>query len=170
MGTVQKRQLSSLTELGGIFLEIDQAFTDADYKPTLASFLPELEKFEEGLFNSQSAPDGTPWAPINPKTAAAKGPEGFGILFDTGRLMSSLVGQTDDSIRDIYDHGLTFGEDVPYSIFHQDGYTPMRGQGTFGEGVPFASVPARPHVGVNDEILDRFCGKIADATVEALKG
>lgn len=60
----------------------------------------------------QVAPDGTPWAPLSPRTLARK--KGNKILRDSGALLDTLRHQ-------VTDDGLDFGTDRPYGAIHQDG-------------------------------------------------
>ncbi|MBA6088587.1 phage virion morphogenesis protein [Pseudomonas monteilii] len=60
----------------------------------------------------QVAPDGTPWAPLSPRTLARK--KGNKILRESGALLDTLRHQ-------VTDDGLDFGTDRPYGAIHQDG-------------------------------------------------
>lgn len=60
----------------------------------------------------QIAPDGSPWAPLSPRTLARK--KGTKILRDSGALLDTLRHQVSDD-------GLDFGTDRPYGAIHQDG-------------------------------------------------
>ncbi|MBA6100470.1 phage virion morphogenesis protein [Pseudomonas juntendi] len=60
----------------------------------------------------QVAPDGTPWAPLSPRTLARK--KGNKILRESGALLDTLRHQ-------VTDDGLEFGTDCPYGAIHQDG-------------------------------------------------
>jgi hypothetical protein len=155
MPSLTTRLITDPYFLGGIFLEIDQAYQHADYAPTLEAFIPALESFHTSLFTGQHAPDGTPWAPNAPATVKRKG-HGV-ILFETGEEEASLEGHTGDSIRDVFDRGLTFGTSVEHAIFHN-------------EPGPNSREPQREDVGINDEILDRLVGLVADRTVEQITG
>lgn len=60
----------------------------------------------------QVAPDGTPWAPLSPRTLARK--KGNKILRESGALLDTLRHR-------VTDDGLDFGTDRPYGAIHQDG-------------------------------------------------
>lgn len=60
----------------------------------------------------QVSPDGTPWAPLSPRTLARK--KGNKILRESGALLDTLRHQ-------VTDDGLEFGTDRPYGAIHQDG-------------------------------------------------
>lgn len=60
----------------------------------------------------QIAPDGSPWAPLSPRTLARK--KGTKILRESGALLDTLRHQ-------VTDDGLDFGTDRPYGAIHQDG-------------------------------------------------
>ncbi len=140
-------------EFKGLFSELSQALNDIDFTEPMTDAIPLLEAGEKAAFDSRSAPGGEPWAPNAPSTIRRKGHGKQ--LFETGRLGSSLFGRTSDSIRDVYQHGLTFGTSVPYSVFNQEG-TPK--------------IPARVHVGMSEKTLDAICDGVADFVVEQMKG
>lgn len=141
-----------LSQVGSIFLGIEQQFMGIDYSETLRDVIPDLEKDEQGQFAGEMSANGTKWPPLSDTTIAIKGHDT--ILVDTGRLKSSLVGQTPDSIRETSHRGLLFGTSVPYSIFHDK---------------PTANRPQRQHVGIGEQTVETIVNKIADATVNALK-
>lgn len=60
----------------------------------------------------QIAPDGSPWAPLSPRTLARK--KGTKILRESGALLDTLRHQVSDD-------GLDFGTDRPYGAIHQEG-------------------------------------------------
>lgn len=60
----------------------------------------------------QIAPDGTPWAPLSPRTLARK--KGNKILRESGALLDTLRHQVSGD-------ELSFGTDRPYGAIHQDG-------------------------------------------------
>lgn len=83
-------------------------------------------------FDRQSAPDGTPWAPLKPETLARKRiPK---ILTERSRLRDSLA-------YDAEPERLTLYTPVIYAAIHQFG-------GTAGRG---AKIPARPFMGLAED-------------------
>lgn len=147
-----KQQIEGVRALGGVFVEIEEQFKAADYTRTLTPFLDLLQRTHAEGFSTQSNPVGRKWKPLAPSTIKRKG-HGI-ILFETGRLKSSLIGATGDSVRAVSHRGMLFGTQVPYSIFHQNGTSRL---------------PQREHVGMNDETCQQIVNAVADATVEALK-
>lgn len=147
-----KQQVEGIAALGGIFVEIEQQFQNADYSKTLEPFLKVFEGTHAAGFASQSNPVGSKWKPLAPSTIKRKG-HGI-ILYETGRLKASLTGASGDAVRAVSHRGLLFGTQVEYSIFHQ-----------MGGG----RLPQREHVGINDETCQGVVDAIADAVVETLK-
>jgi phage gpG-like protein len=147
-----KQQVEGIASLGGVFVEIEQQFINADYSETLEPFLRVFEGTHAAGFAAEASPSGSKWRPLSPRTIKRKG-HGI-ILYETGRLKASLIGATGDSVRAVSHRGLLFGTEVPYSIFHQDGTSRL---------------PQREHVGINDETCQSVVDAIADAVVETLK-
>lgn len=147
-----RQQVEGIAALGGIFIEIEQQFINADYSKTLEPFLKVFEGTHAAGFAAEANPVGSKWKPLSPRTVKRKG-HGI-ILYKTGRLKASLIGATGDSVRAVSHRGLLFGTEVPYSIFHQDGTSRL---------------PQREHVGINDETCQSVVDAIADAVVETLK-
>ncbi len=147
------QQINDLTELGGIFLEIEEAFNNADFTKELTALLPVLETNEKSIFAMASSPVGEAWPALSPVTIARKGHDTK--LVETGAMKASLTGTTTDSIRAVSHRGLIFGTSDEKSIFHQDGTS---------------RIPQREHVGINDALCDEAVDVIADSTVEKLKG
>jgi len=147
-----------LDEFTGYFQEMADNFNKyADYQEFLESYVIELRSFHDDYWANQEDPTGKNWAPLSPKTIAKKGHST--ILVDTERLWRSLTESTIDSICEVIDegmnHGISFGTSVPYSIFHQEGTERM---------------PARPHVGINNDKVDDLTERTADRTVEIVIG
>lgn len=134
-----------------VFDGVGQALDNASYRVPLTLVAKEYERFEGTLFEGEKAPDGTPWAPLAASTVKRKGHDV--ILSDTGKLGTSLLGESGDSIRDVGDRHLTFGTDVEYSGFLQEGTGKM---------------PGREHVGLSEEMVDLTAEYIADGAVVAL--
>ena len=152
MPPVKTQLLDELYYLGGVYVEIDQAYKHADFTKDLQAFIPVLKKQEQEMFSGQNDSAGEARAPLAESTIAKKGHDR--ILFETGALGDSLFSETDDSIRDVSDHYLTFGTSDKKAMFHQEGTRRM---------------PARPPVGISPENIDKFSDSMADALVEKLK-
>lgn len=130
---------------------------DVHFADLLQEFHGKLEgKHAEG-FASAVTPGGQAWPPLRPSTINKKGHAT--ILVETGKLKASLTGRTGDSIREVVDEGpgragLSFGTDVPYAHFHQDGTL---------------RIPQREHVGASEQTIDEFAEAIADVFTNQLK-
>jgi phage gpG-like protein len=156
MATATKRvpveEIDGFEFLGGVFLEIEEAFHRADYSEPLKPMLEMLEQTHAAGFESESTPGGEKWPPLAASTVAKKGHDV--ILLETGRLKASLANKTGDSVREVSHRGLLFGTQVEYAGIHQNGTS---------------RIPQREHVGMNEETAQRIVDVVADATVEALK-
>lgn len=152
---VQLEQLESLDFLGGIFVEIEQQFKEANFRPLLESTSKDLEERHAEHYAAQTTPTGEPWKPLAPLTVKKKGHAI--ILRETDAMRDSLIGETVDSIREIVSeaprHSLSFGTMDEKAPFHQDGTS---------------RIPQREHVGFNEEFCDTLAAEVADATVELL--
>lgn len=141
--------------LEDIFKDVQDQFKDIDYTPVLQGYMTELETAHVDYFMEEHDPVGKAWKPLSPRTIARKGHDQ--ILFETGALMNSPGGQTADSIKLVFREGdgtyLVFGTGVEYAHWHMTGTTRM---------------PARPFLGLNDELLETLTTATADAAVDAL--
>ncbi|UCZ84450.1 phage virion morphogenesis protein [Pseudomonas sp. L5B5] len=123
----------------------------------------------DGRARRQVGPDGSPWAPLSPRTLARK--RGNKILRDTGALLDTLRHQ-------VSNEELQFGTDRPYGAIHQFGgkvnhaarsqqvYFKEKGgvvgnrfvkkrQSNFSQwvthGARSVEMPARPYLGLSSE-------------------
>ncbi len=153
MVSVIKEEIEDLQFLGGIFVEIEQQYSEADYSNQLDAFLPVLEGTHKKQFSAQSSPSGQRWPALAPSTIKRKGHNR--ILFESGRLEKSLTTKSGDAVRSVGEdgRGLLFGTSVPYSVFHNLG----KGQ------------KKREHVGLVTKTLDSLVNNVADHTVEEMK-
>lgn len=106
----------------------------------------------DARFASQTAPDGTPWAPLSARYAAWKRKRGFGsdILKQRGELRNTLTYQATES-------SVAIGSPRIYSSLHQFG-------GRFKAfGKHDATMPARPFLGLSPEDEEAILDAIADA-------
>jgi len=139
--------------LDEIVLDISGDFNAIDYEPVMIASLELIADGEKAAFDSGSSPGGEPWTPNAPSTIEKKG-HGI-VLFETGALEQSLVEVgAENNIHETSHRGLLFGTELPYSIFNQEGTS---------------RIPARPHVGMNEQLVDAITEEIAEFTVEQLK-
>ncbi len=85
-----------------------------DVKPTLRDIGEYLIIAHNQRFKDQTAPDGTPWAPLSPRYQKQKRKNQNKILFLDGYLAKTMryqVGETE----------LQFGSNLPYAAIHQFG-------------------------------------------------
>lgn len=157
MANVRQQELSDIGFLGGVYVEIEEAFKAASFVDPLTDFLEVLEEQHGEMFDNERDSNGNGWAELAPSTIAAKGHDT--ILVDTGKMKASLVGSSGDSIRDVIaeggNQGLVFGTSDEKAHFHQEGTSRM---------------PARPPVGIEEGKIDLLCNALADLLVEQLKG
>lgn len=132
-------QISSLA-LSAMFQRL-QDFGD-DQSVVMADLAEGLLQRTEDRFDTQTAPDGTPWEPLTLKHLAKKKRKGYPetLLLMEGRLRNELRSE----------YGPDFAEVatavLPYAAIHQFG-----GQSWMAPGP--AGIPARPYMGVSPEDL-----------------
>ncbi|MHA7915505.1 phage virion morphogenesis protein [Alloalcanivorax xenomutans] len=140
--------------------------------PLFQSIIEYLTRIHRARFRAQTAPDGTPWAPLSPAYQRRKHKNRNRILTLRGYLSGTLRGQYDDT-------GLEFGTDRPYGAAHQFGAEIQRaasvrelyfrrtrngeignrfvkrGKSNFAQLVKVKAhmirIPARPWLGTNDD-------------------
>lgn len=99
-------------------------------------------------FDSESAPDGTPWAVLSPVTIArreAKGQTPITILRATGKMSAEIVSQASDD-------QLVVGSPAPQAAVMQFGAAKGAfGANANGNPVPWGNIPARPFLGLSAE-------------------
>lgn len=141
--------IDDISELEDILGEMRFAVRDRDYVKPLQAISDDLEEQHDKMFQEGREASGEPWKPLKPRTISNKG-HGI-ILFEFEDLWKSLVGNTEDSIREIHEQEMTWGTADPKARFHQEGT---------------AHMPARPPVGISDETLDRAAEHVADHVVQ----
>lgn len=144
-------QIDGLEFLGGVYADVENQFNQMDWEPQLREFVDVLAEKHAEHFSGQHDPSGRAWAPLAQSTIDRKGHDT--ILFETGRLRSSVVGGA-DHIEDVGGDFLVFGSSVEYGVFHDTGTQRM---------------PQRQFVGMDEQTLGVLLESIADATVEGLK-
>ncbi len=142
---------------------------DRDAKPLLDAIGTGLVASTEARFQSGTAPDGTPWAPLNPAYAEFRRPGP--TLVQSSALMRSIT------FRAGY-HTLRIGSPLIYAGVHQWGATirPVRAKALafqMGGHLVLArkvTIPARPYLGISDEdeemileTVDRLLGRLLGA-------
>lgn len=141
--------------LQSVWNEITTDWNSAKFAGVIDEIESVLEIAHQGYYQNQTNPVGEGWPALSPITVKQKGHSR--ILYRTGRMMESLATKTKDSVREKWDetknHGISFGTDVPYAVFHQDGT---------------ADIPQREHVGMNDRLLGNILELIADEAVRIL--
>ena len=152
-----RRVIGALDRLGSL---------ERDTKPLLDAIGTGLVASTEMRFQSNTAPDGTPWAPLNPAYAEFRRPGP--ILVQSAALMRSIT------FRAGY-HTLRIGSPMIYAGVHQWGATirPVRAKALafeMGGHLVLArkvTIPARPYLGISDEdeemileTVDRIVGRI----------
>jgi hypothetical protein len=178
--------LEDANDLQEMFDGIAEDFAKTDYIAYLAGELDRLADLHKSFFDSSSGPDGNAWKPNAPRTIAQKGHSTVlrgvrtrkdrnikgtkgraGVKFRRSRwiggypLATSLTAKTGQSYGDAIREAvgkqgsgaLTFGTSVPYAVYND--------QGT-------ERIPARPHVGMNDQFLDAMVERLADYQIKQL--
>ena len=146
--------INDIGNVKAIFADVEQQIASVDYRPVLEVFQSDIASGEALTFAAQSTPDGDAWPALAPSTVKRKG--NSKILFATGSLMASLVNVGGEgNVHSVDSRQLVFGTDVKYAVFHETGT---------------AKFPQCFFVGISDETLQSLVEKIADATVEQMKG
>ncbi len=131
-----------------------QRLIDAGINPrqALGEIGLELKESTKKRFESQSGPDGTPWAPNSEVTIARKGEKP--PLTNVGTLMDQINYQLSGN------DTLEVGSPTIYAAMQQFGGTKSAFPHLWGD------IPARPFLGVSDEdeamIIDIFNSYLAD--------
>lgn len=139
----------------------------ADMTPAMRDIAAIIEEAAEEAFQSQQAPDGTPWAPLSEHTTRRRTRQGKWpgqILQVTGDLAGSITSASDES-------SAVAGSNLVYAPTHQFGAE----EGAFGatpsgRPIPFGDIPARPFLGVSDEARDDILDAVNRHLAAALGG
>ena len=128
----------------------------SDLRPAMSAIADALVDVPEKSFESESSPNGDPWAVLSPHTRTKRAEQGKWpgqILQVGGHLAQSITSHFDSRTA-------VAGTDLDYARTHQYGAD----QGAFGttrktgRPIPFGDIPARPFLGCSDdldeEILD----------------
>ena len=119
-----------------------------DLAPAMRSVGELILNSARARFDSETAPDGSPWAPLAPRTVARKKRNAGKILTERGFLRGTLaVGRANAD-------GVEVGSPLVYAATHQ-----------FGRG----PIPARPFLGLSAEDERDVRDEIADFVEDAWK-
>ncbi len=124
-------------------------------------------------FAMQAGPNGKPWEPWNWTPTWA--PKDHPTLEITGRLRSSLIPGGTDNVATVTQDTLTFGTSVSYApllnfggdVAVSESMVSRDGKGFMPAGT-IIFVPAREHVGLSEQFVDRFVEDLADSILEEL--
>jgi phage gpG-like protein len=146
--------LDSLGEMVELVIRAAEYAENGIYTQALDESIGFVQEFEREMYREQRGPDGVAWAPLAPSTIAAKGHST--ILVDTGRMFESLTTPqgTQDTVWMTGDNWFTFGTSVEYAHFHQTGTKNKDGS---------LRMVARPHVGVNGQVVSQIGNRLAAA-------
>lgn len=137
--------------------EVDAAFRKL--QATLHDLTPVFQDIGEAMlnvtrerFNTQTAPDGTPWKPLSPAYALVKKQNVAQILTLYGRLRGTLTYQAGPN-------EVRIGTPLIYGATHQFGAKKGAfGRTRRGSPIPWGDIPARPFLGLSQsdeqELLD----------------
>lgn len=127
---------------------------DAVGAPDLTSALTKWTdeaKAELGqMMDQQVSPNGSPYAPLSPVTIKRKGHAK--ALYETGALTASVVGSGSGHVELINKDSVTLGTG------HEKKGRPVASILHHGQG----NIPARPFIGVTDNMADRAAELVAD--------
>jgi len=94
-----------------------------DLRPAFWDITKLFWDIEKQQFNTEGGYGSGGWKGLSPNYEAwkARNYPGKPILQRTGRMMSSLTGQTGDTIKELNPMSLRLGTSVNYAIYHQEG-------------------------------------------------
>lgn len=120
-----------------------------------------LQSQHNKMFDQERDDRGRRWARLSPVTVRKKGNDA--VLIEFGNLERSLIDRNPNSVRRITRRGntvtLEFGTRDEKSMVNQFG----------GESSSGGTIPARPHVGLTENSLDKFMNDLADSMVKRLQ-
>ena len=122
----------------------------ADLTPAMREIGEVLVSSAKDRFSDQKSPDGTPWAPLSEHTKARKKRNKDKILTRDGFLRGTLAYQAGAGSVEV-------GSPLVYAGTHQFGAE----AGSFGAGIPWGDIPARPFLADAD-------GRLAPADEDAI--
>jgi phage virion morphogenesis protein len=136
----------------------------ADLTPVFEDIGDAMLNVTRERFNTQTAPDGTPWAPLSPAYQAIKPRNQDKILTLHGRLRGTLDYQADkDQVR--------IGTPSIYGATHQFGAAKGAfGRTRFGVPIPWGDIPARPFLGLSSDDEQELLDILNDHLSRAMAG
>lgn len=149
--------------------EVKAAFESLQAR--LADLTPVFQDIGESMlnrtrerFNSQTAPDGTAWAPLSPGYKASKKRNADKILTLFGRLRGTLNYQAGKN-------EVRIGTPLIYGATHQFGAK----KGSFGttrrgSPIPWGDIPARPFLGLSPSDEQELLDILNDHLSQAMQG
>ena len=133
-------------------------FEQINWQRTHAKLALVLESETKRNFDRGESPDGVPWAPLKQPRGRSKGQDL--PLRDTGLLMASYSAQGQHHVQSSDGDTLRWGSNLDYAAYHQFGV----------EGPNGVFIPARPHVGINEETAELIDLIILEESEMALMG
>jgi len=99
----------------------------SDMRPAFHDIANLFWNIEKRQFDSEGAYGSGGWGALSPSYDAWKSHyfPGKPILQRTGRMMSSLIGMTSDTVKEINPKNFRIGTSVYYALFHQRGTSKM---------------------------------------------
>lgn len=154
----------------------DLSLQGVNLQPVLKQMMVAMQAETKRRFQTSTAPDGTPWLPLKLRKGKP--------LYDTGQhLMASCTATSArDAIRETTATGLRFGTSWEFAHVHQDGMeihpvnspflvVPIpKGKPTRFLMLPSVTVPARPFLGWNEDLLEECSELLADYAIKKLEG
>ena len=139
-----------------------QTFTDqmgqVTSRPKLAGVLTDwLQRVAGSLgvgFQQSKDPSGAVWKPLKRKRPKGHN-QGTRPLIDTGDMQASIISTGTGHLQEVTDDSAMMGTEDRKAAFHQFGTS---------------RIPARPFVGISDEMADLAAEMVADELVETLRG
>lgn len=178
--------LNSFEELPAFFEGISNDFAEIDYTDYLVKELDFAADLHKKYFDSSTGPDGGAWQPNAPSTIRQKGHSTIlrGVRGQVQKHIKSRKGRPgvfSPFTKNVRGYRLatslttktrqTFGDAVREAIGTEGG-----GVMSFGTTVPYAiyndqgteRIPARPHIGLTEQHLDKMVNRAADFTLAEL--
>jgi phage gpG-like protein len=160
--------LTSHDELQDVYDAVAEDINELDYQDWMAGELVRMADLHRTFFRNQAGPDGRAWPKNAPLTIKKKGHSRIlrGIPSNNFRLSRSLTERstrtTGDAIREMAQTDtaayMSFGTSVEYSAIHDTDHRTSEGH----------FVPARRHVGLTDEHVNKMVENLGDEIIKQL--
>ena len=133
-----------------------------DLTPLMRDIGEHLLNTTRERFVTQTAPDGTPWAPLSESTKRRKKRNRDKILTRDGFLRGNLAYRADAT-------SVVVGSPSIYAGTHQFGaYEGSFGYAFGGIPIPFGDIPARPFLGLSDDDEAEITALVTDYLTKQL--